>query len=409
MMIVFRALQGFVGGAMIPTVFAIAFTAFPPSQRVTASMVIGLIVTLLRQLVPRWGGASDGMAKLAMVVFINIAPGVVSLFLVSRYARFDQGDPSLAKGFDWLELALMTVSLSLQFVLEEGAKGDWFSEERILGLALIAAVTGPFFGWRCMAYRNLLVELRPFANRNFTVVVTMAFIVGSILYGVTFLMPLFLARVGHYSFAEVGITMVVSGLAKFATTPFAGHLVRLVDPRILMCGGFFAISWGMWDARMVTEEGGFWQFASVQALRGAGAMIAAQQVTMSTLPPHMVKNASGLVNLSRHVGGTFSLAWLNTSLTTNTNVHMVELTSRITQSNQAMQDMIAGMASRMAMSIDPNAAAVKSVYGILLRQATTLAFGDALAMLAGGCVVAGVASLFAKPGKPGAGPAVEAH
>jgi hypothetical protein len=32
MMILTRALQGFIGGAMIPTVFAVAFTAFPPER-----------------------------------------------------------------------------------------------------------------------------------------------------------------------------------------------------------------------------------------------------------------------------------------------------------------------------------------------------------------------------------------
>jgi DHA2 family multidrug resistance protein len=81
---------------------------------------------------------------------------------------------------------------------------------------------------------------------------------------------------------------------------------------------------------LVTDDWGFWQFAGVQALRGVGvmiAMIASQQVTMSTLPPHMVKNASGLVNLFRNVGGAFGLALLNTSLTTNTALHMSELTT----------------------------------------------------------------------------------
>ena len=76
------------------------------------------------------------------------------------------------------------------------------------------------------------------------------------------------------------------------------------------------------------------------------AMIAAQQVTMSTLPPHMVKNASGLVNLFRNVGGAFGLAMLNTSLTTNTALHMSELTQAIPQTDTRMQDILTGMAAR---------------------------------------------------------------
>jgi len=413
-MIFFRALQGFVGGAMIPTVFAVAFTAFPPDKRITASIVMGLIVTLAPTVGPTLGGHLTEWLSWRWLFFINVVPGMLVLFLVGRYANFDKGDPSLSKGFDWTGLALMaTFLMSLQFVLEEGSKNDWFADDLILLLAVTAAITGPAFIWRSLSYRNPIVELRAFANRNFMVGVVMTFTVGAALFGGTFLLPLFLGRVRDYSPAEVGTTMVVSGLAMFLTAPFAGRLVRLVDARLLMFGGFMLCAWGMWDAHAVTQEWGFWQFAGVQALRGVGvmiAMIASQQVTMSTLPPHMVKNASGLVNLSRNVGGAFGLAMLNTSLTTNTALHMGELTSRISQGDVAMQEMIANLTAMMANSVDPEGAAMKAVNGILLRQATTLSFGDAFAMLAVGCAFAAFVTLLAKPVKamPDA-PPMDAH
>ncbi|HVL42280.1 MAG TPA: DHA2 family efflux MFS transporter permease subunit [Brevundimonas sp.] len=413
-MIFFRALQGFVGGAMIPTVFAVAFTAFPPEKRITASVVMGLIVTLAPTVGPTLGGHLTEWLSWRWLFFINVPPGLLVLFLVGRYANFDKGDPSLSKGFDWWGLGLMAVFLmSLQFVLEEGSKNDWFADDNILWLAVLAAITGPAFVWRSLTYYNPVVELRAFANRNFMVGVVMTFTVGAALFGGTFLLPLFLSRVREYSAAEVGTTMVVSGLAMFATAPFAGRLVRRVDARILMFGGFMLCAWGMWDAHAVTSEWGFWQFAGVQALRGAGvmmAMIAAQQVTMSTLPPHMVKNASGLVNLSRNVGGAFGLALLNTSLTTNTASHMSELTQNISVTNGGMQAMLAGMQERFAGSIDPAGAAMKAISGMLYKQATTLAFGDAFAMLAAGCVFAAFVTLFSRPARAAAGaPPLDAH
>src|SRR5690606_37692320 len=76
-MIVFRALQGFVGGAMIPTVFAVAFTAFPPSQRVTASVVMGLIVTLAPTVGPTLGGHLTEWMSWRWLFFINLIPGVL--------------------------------------------------------------------------------------------------------------------------------------------------------------------------------------------------------------------------------------------------------------------------------------------------------------------------------------------
>ena len=45
-MIIYRGLQGFIGGGMIPSVFAAGFTVFPPSKRNIVSPIIGLVATL---------------------------------------------------------------------------------------------------------------------------------------------------------------------------------------------------------------------------------------------------------------------------------------------------------------------------------------------------------------------------
>ena len=47
----------------------------------------------------------------------------------------------------------------------------------------------------------------------------------------------------------------------------------------------------------------------------------------------------------------------------------------------AIRGLMAGMAQRFGDTIDPAASALKAVYGILLKQATTMAFGDAFALL----------------------------
>ncbi|MFB2351591.1 hypothetical protein ACETUS_30860, partial [Priestia megaterium] len=74
----------------------------------------------------------------------------------------------------------------------------------------------------------------------------------------------------------------------------------------------------------VTADWGFWEFAGLQAWRGMGvmmAMIAAQQMSVSTLPPSMMKDASALVNLIRNIGGAVGLAILTTVLSHQTAVH----------------------------------------------------------------------------------------
>ena len=54
-MVAYRALQGFMGGAMIPTVFATGFILFPPSKQAGVTVIIGLISTLAPTVGPVWG------------------------------------------------------------------------------------------------------------------------------------------------------------------------------------------------------------------------------------------------------------------------------------------------------------------------------------------------------------------
>ncbi|PTT80305.1 MFS transporter, partial [Pseudomonas sp. HMWF010] len=396
-------------------VFAVAFTAFPPERRVTASVIMGLIVTLAPTVGPTLGGHLTEWLSWRWLFFINVPTGLIVLFGVARWGQFDKGDPSLAKGFDWFGLAVMaTFLMSLQFVLEEGAKNSWFEDDVILGLAVLAAVTGVVFVWRSLSYSNPIVELRAFTNRNFSIGVLMTAVSGASLFGGTFLLPQFLGRVRHYSASEVGTTMVISGLSMFATGPIAGRLVRKTDPRLPMFIGFLLAGWGMYMAHGVTKDWGFWEFAGVQACRGVGvmiAMIATQQITMSTLPPHMVKNASGLVNLSRNTGGAMGLALLATSISQQTALYYNDLSSRIASSDVAAQGMMAGLSQRMTMLglSDPEGASLKAFSGMLQQQATVLAFGDSFTVLAFGCFAAAGISLLAKPMKNAPPPPSDAH
>lgn len=288
-MIVMRAFQGLAAGAMIPSVFATAMTVFPPDRRVTANVIVGLIVTLAPTIGPTLGGHLTDALGWRWLFFINVPAGLLVIFLVGRYADFDKGDPALGKGVDWWGVGLMTVFLlSMQFVIEEGAKEGWFDEPLILWLTVLAGLTGAAFIWRQLTYRQPIVSLQPFRDRNFTLGMVMNFVAGASLFGGTFILPLFLGQIRQYSAAEVGTTMLISGLVMFVSAPLAGRLVRAMDARIPMVIGFGLAAYGVGLGSHVTADWGFWEFAGLQAWRGMGvmmAMIAAQQMSVSTLPP----------------------------------------------------------------------------------------------------------------------------
>lgn len=405
MMIATRALQGLAAGAMIPAVFATAMTVFPPEKRVMANVVVGLIVTLAPTIGPTLGGHLTEAMNWRWLFFVNVPPGLLVMFLVGRYGNFDKGDPSLAKGIDWFGLATMTVFLlSMQYVIEEGSGEGWFDDDLILWLAVTAVITGVVFIWRQLTYRQPIVSLRPFTDRNFTIGFLMNAVSGMSLFGGTFILPLFLGQIRQYSSAEVGTTMLVSGLTMFISAPIAGRLVRAMDPRIPLVLGFALAAYGVGLGVRVTAEWGFWEFATLQAVRGVGvmiAMIAAQQLSVSTLPPEMMKDASGLVNLIRNVGGAVGLAVLTTILSDQTAVHLSELSAAMSVSNLQGQDMLAGLTSMMEAQgvANPEGAARKFLAMGLRRDAGVLAFGDGFYFLALGCAAASLLGFIATPGK----------
>jgi DHA2 family multidrug resistance protein len=403
MMIAFRALQGLFAGAMIPPVFATAMTVFPPERRVTANVIVGLIVTLSSTIGPTLGGHLTDLLSWRWLFFINIPVGVLVIFLVGRYADFDKGDPSLSKGIDWWGLGLMTVFLlSMQYVLEEGNGDGWFDDPTILWLAVAAALTGVAFIWRQLAYWQPIVSLAPFRDRNFSLGIVMTFVTGVSLFGGTFLMPIFLGQVRGFSSAEVGNTMLVTGLTMFLSAPIAGRVVRQVDPRIAMIVGFSMAAWGIQQGVRVTDQWGFWEFFALQVLRGLGtmiAMIAAQQMSVASLPVTMMKDASGLINLVRNVAGAIGLAVLSTILSHQGAVHYMDLASAASMSNATSAELLAGLTQMMGANgaADPDGMAAKAMSGMLRRQASVLSFGDAFAVLAMGCWVAVGLALFVKP------------
>ena len=387
-MILFRALQGFLGGAMIPTVFSVAFTAFPGKHRVTASVVMGLIVSLAPTIGPTLGGWISDNLGWRWLFFINVPPAIPMMFLVWRYVNFDKGDKTLSKGFDWLGLVLMAVGLmSLQYVLEEGARKNWFEEPLIVILTATSVFALVGFAIRSLTYRQPIVELRATSDKNFSLGLFLSFIVGAALFGGTFILPVFMGTVLHYSATQIGTTMAISGVIMFFTGPIAGRLARVLSPRFQMGAGMAICGLGFWLGRHITPDWGYWNFAWLQGFRSFGvmfAMLASQNMTMATLKPSMIKNASGLVNLSRNTGGAVGLAVIATLLSTRTAAHMGDIAASIPFTDARMQAMMTGLTQRMQAGGSPNpeAAARMMIEGLLHRNAATLAFGDIFALTA---------------------------
>ncbi len=109
-MIVYRAIQGFIGGGMIPSVFAAAFTIFPPSKARRG---------LADHRACRDACAhhrADGRGYLTSIFswhwlfLVNVIPGIIVAITTWLFIDFDKPDHSLMKKFDWTGLRPWRVS-----------------------------------------------------------------------------------------------------------------------------------------------------------------------------------------------------------------------------------------------------------------------------------------------------------
>src|SRR5229473_2189561 len=100
-MILWRALQGFLGAGMIPTVFASAYTVFPRSKFHIVAPIIGLVATLAPTVGPTVGGIITDAMSWHWLFFINVVPGIGITVGVLALVDFDQPNLALLDRFDW--------------------------------------------------------------------------------------------------------------------------------------------------------------------------------------------------------------------------------------------------------------------------------------------------------------------
>src|SRR5213595_3026475 len=135
-MILWRALQGFLGAGMIPTVFASAYTVFPRSKFHIVGPIIGLVATLAPTIGPTVGGIITDALSWHWLFFINVVPGIGITIGVLILCDFDQPNFALLEHFDWTGLLSMAGFLgALEYVLEEGSRNDWFGDDTVLLMA----------------------------------------------------------------------------------------------------------------------------------------------------------------------------------------------------------------------------------------------------------------------------------
>jgi len=387
-MIVFRSFQGFFGGAMIPSVFAVTYTLFPSRFLPTMVVVVAMVVTVAPTAGPVLGGYITEAASWKALFLVNLAPGILATALVGLFLRVDEPDWSLLEKIDFRGILYIVVFLgSLEFVLEEGVREEWFESRKIVFFSLVAAGAGIAMFYRELTIAHPIVDLWAFRNRNFAMGCLFSFILGIGLYSIIYLMPIYLATVKGLNSRQIGEYIMVTGMFQFASGFIAGRIAKKLDPRLTLALGLGGFGIGTLLNGDLTHEAGYWEFFWPQALRGFSLMfcfLPINYLTFGTLPPEEVKNASGLYNLMRNLGGAIGLAIANTLLIRLNKENYAVLSESVKPGSPGTQALLGGLRERFnnASLPDSELAAIKQIYGLVMREAEVLTINTLFHMLA---------------------------
>lgn len=411
-MILWRGLQGFLGGGMIPSVFAAAYTIFPPSKRNVVSPIIGLIATLAPTVGPTIGGYLSHAMSWHWLFLVNVGPGIAVTVAALLLIDFDRPNWRLFDRFDWWGLlALASFLGGLEFVLEEGPSNDWFDDHlvAIMTAVMLAGAIATF--WRAFTRDEPIVDFSAFANTNFAVGSVFSFVMGIGLYGLTYLYPLYLSSIRGYDSLMIGETVFVSGLAMFCTAPVAGMLASRIDLRMMLLIGFAGFALSTWMLTGMTAEWDFHELVWPQIIRGMSlmlCMVPINNLALGTMTPDKIKGASGLYNLMRNLGGAVGLAVINTLLSNRGDLHYARLAEKLTWANDEALRQLDAMAANLAVhGLDAKTGALAQMAMRVQGQATVMAFIDVFLLI---CILfagLGVTALLMKT--PPASRTVDAH
>src|SRR5262249_48746790 len=215
--------------------------------------------------------------------------------------------------------------------------------------------------------------------------------------------PVYLGQVRGYNALMIGETMFVSGLVMFMTAPLAGALTEKFDPRFVLMAGFVFFALGTWQMTYVTQDWDFWELLWPQVFRGIGLMLAIVPVTnpaLGTLSPERVKNASGLFNLMRNLGGAIGLAAINTLFNDRMDLHLARLHESVNWSSVPAVETLSNLTARFQGS-DAQAMALKQLMGMVRQQAAVMSYADLFLMMTVlFLALAAVGIIMRRPQKP---------
>jgi MFS transporter, DHA2 family, multidrug resistance protein len=390
LLILFRVIQGFTGGALQPISQAVLLEAFKPEDRGRAMGFWGLGIVVAPILGPVVGGWLTDSYSWRWVFYINLPVGLLSLALIQLYVHDPPYIARRSDRIDYWGIGLLALGIgALQLLLDMGQQDDWF-ESRFITTLLVLAIGGLVaFVLRELHAEHPVVDLRVLKVRTYATGVFLMTVLGFVLYGSLVLLPLMLQTLLGYPSLQAGIALAPRGMGSFIAMPLVGVAMSRVDARKLLAGGIVMGAFTLFWLGSLNRNLGYWDIFWPQFLQGLGLgllFVPLTTITMGPIPRENMGNATSIFNLMRNLGGSMGIAAATTLLARHRQEHTSTLVSHVDAYTPQARAMLEQLRSAfVAQGSDLVTAAQRArlaLFGMVEREAMMLSFTDIFRWLA---------------------------
>lgn len=370
MLVVYRVVQGAFGGGLIATSQIILRDTFGQGKVGASSGLFAIALTVGPALGPTLGGFLTDAFSWPWVFEINLVPGAIAATIVLTMLRNPAAPRRLP--LDAIGICLLAVALgSLQYVLDEGERRDWFADGSVTAFAcsFVAGLTA-FALWELYGTARPIIDLRVFRYRNVAIGAGSSVLIGAFLFGPVVLLPQYTQNILGFTSTMSGMLMLVRAIPVVLLTPIVARLTAKVDPRIMIAAGcaVSAASFAVLGLNMTTDSD-FNTLAWVMAIGGVGqalVFVPLLVAVISVVNPIDGPKASSFISLSFQLGGSIASTMLVTILDRRTFFHADIFRGSITLNNPFFQNHTF------------NAGALATLARLTQQQAANAGFADAV-------------------------------
>lgn len=374
-LIFFRVLQGLVAGPMIPLSQTLMLGSYP-KEKSGMALALWSMTTLVAPVAgPLLGGWISDNYSWPWIFYINIPVGLLAAWASFRIYRHRES-PTVKLRVDGIGLGLLIVWVgSLQIMLDMGKELGWFASTEVRLLAVTAAISFVFFLIWELTEKHPIVDLRLFANRNFTTGVITLSVAYGVFFGTVVLLPLWLQTTMGYTATDAGMVTAPVGILAIILTPIVGRLLATKDPRLLVTGAFliFAVVSFMRsgfntqaDMRTIVIP------TIVQGAAMAAFFVPLVSITLAGLSPDKLPNAAGLSNFVRMTAGAFGTSLFTTMWEDRGSLHHAQLVEHVHVGDPATDQTLSTLQAQ-GYTWEQSLAIIEQMIG---QQAATLSATD---------------------------------